>query len=281
MTTSIAAVQLSRRFGEVAAVEDLSFSVEPGEVVGLLGANGAGKTTTMRMLLGLLAPTGGEALIAGQPVSKVDRRMMGYVPQGLGLYPDLTVAENVEFAAASFGVTAPSLTDEGLGAISNLRISDVSLGLKRRVAFVVALCHDPSVLILDEPTSGVGPLGRARLWETIRETADRGAAVLVSTHHMEEAEECDRVVLMAKGKRVAAGSVKQVIGEARAVALRGDVTESILNTVEGIGGTVLMDGPGWRVVGLPVEQVRGIVGPDVRVDDVPASFEEAFVALSR
>jgi ABC-2 type transport system ATP-binding protein/ribosome-dependent ATPase len=281
VTTSIAAVHLSRRFGEVAAVEDLSFSVEPGEVVGLLGANGAGKTTTMRMLLGLLAPTGGEALIAGQPVTKVDRRMMGYVPQGLGLYPDLTVAENVEFAAASFGVTAPSLTDEGLGAISNLRIGHVSLGLKRRVAFVVARCHEPSVLILDEPTSGVGPLGRARLWETIRETAERGAAVLVSTHYMEEAEECDRVVLMAKGKKVAAGSVKQVIGETRAVALSGDVTASNLETVEGSGGTVLMDGPGWRVVGLRVEQVREIVGPHVSVDEVPASFEEAFVALSR
>jgi ABC-2 type transport system ATP-binding protein len=279
--TSIEALHLSRRFGEVVAVEDLSFEVEPGEVAGLLGANGAGKTTTMRMLLGLLAPTGGEARIGGEPVSEVDRRMMGYVPQGLGLYPDLTVAENLEFAAASFGVDMPSLSDEGLGAIRDMKIGEVSLGLRRRVAFLVARCHDPSVLILDEPTSGVGPLGRARLWETIRETADGGTAVLVSTHHMEEAEECDRVVLMARGEEVASGSVKEVIGEARSVALSGDPTEGNLATIEERGGTVLMDGTGWRVVGLSVEEIRQIVGSNARVDEVAASFEEAFVALSR
>lgn len=279
--TSIEARHLSRSFGDVSAVGDLSFAVEPGEVVGLLGANGAGKTTTMRMLLGLLAPTGGEALIGGWPVSEVDRRLMGYVPQGLGLYPDLTVAENLGFAAASFGVPAPSLAGEGLETIADMRIGEISLGLRRRVAFLVARCHDPSVLILDEPTSGVGPLGRARLWETVRETADGGAAVLVSTHHMEEAEECDRLVLMARGEKVASGSMRDVIGDARAVALRGDVTESNLVMIEERGGTVLMDGTGWRVVGVSVETVRQIVGSTARVEGVAATFEEAFVTLSR
>lgn len=279
--TSIEARDLTRAFGEVKAVDGLSFVVDPGEVVGLLGANGAGKTTTMRMLLGLLSPTGGEAIIGGRPIGQIDRRVMGYVPQGLGLYPDLTVTENVEFAAASFGVPTPSLSDEGLAAIADAQVGQVPLGLRRRVAFLVARCHNPSVLVLDEPTSGVGPLGRARLWETIRETADGGAAVLVSTHHMEEAEECDRVVLMARGRKVASGSVHEVIGDARSVTLGGDVSEGDLETIGERGGTVLTYETGWRVVGLPVAEVRRIVGPAARLDEVPASFEEAFVALSR
>jgi ABC-2 type transport system ATP-binding protein len=278
--TSIEARGLTRRFGEVVAVDELSLVVEPGEVVGLLGANGAGKTTAMRMLLGLLAPTGGEALIGGEPVDRIDRRVMGYVPQGLGLYPDLTVSENVQFAAASFGVAVPSLQDEGLGNIADLRVAEISLGLRRRVAFLVARSHDPSVLILDEPTSGVGPLGRARLWETIRNTADSGTAALVSTHYMEEAEECDRVVLMASGRNVASGSVHEVIGDIRSVSVWGDVSEDDLMRIGEHGGTVLSSGGGWRVVGLDENEVRRIVGGDVGVTQVPASFEEAFVALS-
>lgn len=279
--SSIEARNLSRRFGDVVAVDDLSFQVTSGEVVGLLGANGAGKTTTMRMLLGLISPSRGEALIGGQPLARVDRRVMGYVPQGLGLYPDLTVAENLQFAASSFRVSPPSLDDEGLGRIADMRVGDISLGSRRRLAFMVARCHDPSVLILDEPTSGVGPLGRARLWETIRQTADSGTAVLVATHYMEEAEECDRVVLMAWGREVASGSVHEVIGDIRTVSVGGAVSEEALQEIGSRGGTVLMFDRGWRVVGLGVEEIRQIVGPDTRVGSVAASFEEAFVALSR
>lgn len=279
--TSIAARSLSKSFGDVTAVSDLSFEVRPGEVVGLLGANGAGKTTTMRMLLGLLSPTSGEVLYGGQSVRRIDRHVMGYVPQGLGLYRDLTVAENLSFAAAAFGVPVPSLADEGMADIADRRVGDVSLGLRRRLAFMVARCHQPSVLILDEPTSGVGPLGRARLWETIHETADDGAAVLVSTHHMEEAEECHRVVLMASGREVASGSVADVIGEATSVAISGEVSNSALVSIGEAGGTVLVSGEGWRVVGLDPDTVGRLAGSGARVDPVPASFEEAFVALSR
>ena len=279
--TSIEARGLTRRFGDVVAVDTLSFGVEGGEVVGLLGANGAGKTTTMRMLLGLLTPTAGEALIGEVPVSEVDRRAMGYVPQGLGLYPDLTVTENVAFAAASFGVPGPSLAEAGLEHIAGMRIGDVSLGMRRRVAFLVASCHRPAVLILDEPTSGVGPLGRARLWETIRQSAEAGTAVLVSTHHMDEAEECDRVVLMAAGSKVAEGAVREVIGQARTVAVAGDIGGEALAAISDEGGTVLSTGSGWRIVGLDVDGVRRVVGAEAGVEEVPATFEEAFVALSR
>lgn len=279
--TSLQARGLHKSFGEVVAVADLSLRVEPGEVVGLLGANGAGKSTTMRMLLGLAAPTKGDVLIGGEPASKVDRRVMGYVPQGLGLYRDLTVAENLRFAASAFGVPVPSLNDTGLAEIADVMVSDVSLGLRRRLAFIVARCHDPSVLILDEPTSGVGPLGRARLWETIHETADNGAAVLVSTHYMEEAEECHRVILMSSGREVASGSVAEVIGANRSVAVTGEVATARLAALAEAGGTVLVSGAGWRIVGLGLIAVREIVGNGARVEEVPASFEEAFVALSR
>ncbi len=279
--TSIAARDLTKEFGEVVAVSQLSFEVRPGEVVGLLGANGAGKTTTMKMLLGLLEPTSGEVLIGGQSPRRIDRHVMGYVPQGLGLYRDLTVSENLSFAAAAFGVPVPSLAEANLDEIADRKVDDISLGLRRRLAFLVARCHQPSVLILDEPTSGVGPLGRARLWETIHETAGDGASVLVSTHYMEEAEECHRVVLMASGRAVASGSVSDVIGGARSVSVSGDVSGHALAAIGEAGGTVLMAGDGWRVVGLDAQAVAEIVGDGVPVEEVPASFEEAFVALSR
>ncbi|HUG32485.1 MAG TPA: ABC transporter ATP-binding protein [Acidimicrobiia bacterium] len=279
--TSITARSLSKSFGPIDAVVDLSFDVGPGEVVGLLGANGAGKTTTMRILLGLLAPTSGEVLIGGQVTQRIDRHVIGYVPQGLGLYRDLTVAENLSFAAAAFGVPTPSLTEEDLEEFADRRVGEISLGLRRRLAFVVARCHQPSVLILDEPTSGVGPLGRARLWETVHETAQDGAAVLVSTHHMEEAEECDRVILMSAGREIASGSVADVIGGAYSVSVSGDVSDAALRILSETGGTVLVSGEGWRVVGLDSATVTRIVGPDGSVERVPASFEEAFVALSR
>jgi len=279
--TAIVARSLTRRFGDTLAVDDLSFSVAPGEIVGLLGANGAGKTTTMRMTLGLLTPSGGEVEIAGRPARLADRRIMGYVPQGLGLYRDLTVWENLRFTSAAFGVAPPSLEAEGLAEVAHRRVGDLSLGLRRRVAFAAARCHSPTILILDEPTSGVGPLGRSRLWETIHETAERGAAILVSTHHMEEAEECDGVVLMAGGRQVASGTVTEVVGGLRSVAITGRVEAGSLETMGRLGGTVLLDGSGWRVVGLDPELVRGLVGGRAEVDDVPATFEEAFVALSR
>lgn len=277
--SAIEARNLTKRFGGVIAVDDVSFAVEPGEIVGLLGANGAGKTTTMKMLLGLLTPTDGQALIEGRPVDRAARKSMGYVPQGLGLYRDLTIAENLAFVADAYGVAAPSLDGTGLEPVATQRIGNVSLGIRRRTAFVAAGCHDPSVLILDEPTSGVGPLGRARLWETIHDVAEAGAAVLVSTHYMEEAEECDRVVLMAGGKEVVSGVVDEIIAGFSSVALGPHLNDRQLGELAAAGGTVLHDLSGWRVVGLGAAEVSRLVGGSATV--VPASFEEAFVALSR
>jgi ABC-type multidrug transport system ATPase subunit len=278
--TAIEVRHVSKTFGDVVAVDDLTFAVQAGEIVGLLGANGAGKTTTMRMTLGLVEPTAGEILVAGRTVRDLDRRSMGYVPQGLGLYRELTVRENLEFAAAAFGVDRPSLDGSDLDVAADRRVADLSLGLRRRVAFAVSTCHRPPVLVLDEPTSGVGPLGRARLWETIHETAGSGTAILISTHHMEEADECDRVVLMAEGREVRSGSVAELIGSSTVVEVLGDVTGSALESISRGGGTVVWSGRGVRIVGVPARMVSEIVGEGASVREVPATFEEAFVALS-
>lgn len=275
----IEARYLTKRFGDVVAVDSVSFAVGPGEIVGLLGANGAGKTTTMRMLLGLLPATEGQALIDGTPVDRQARMKIGYVPQGLGLYRDLTVLENLAFTANAYGVKPPSLAGSGLEQLANRLIGDVSLGVRRRTAFLAARCHEPMALILDEPTSGVGPLGRARLWETIHQVAEAGAAVLVSTHYMDEAEECDRAVLMAQGREVVSGTISDIVGGLRSVFVAGDLSDRQVASVGHAGGTALRDLTGWRIVGLSAREAADLIGRDAT--DVPASFEEAFVALSK
>jgi ABC-2 type transport system ATP-binding protein/ribosome-dependent ATPase len=182
----------TRRFGELLAVDRVDLEVRAGEVVGLVGANGAGKTTLIRMLLGLLHPSAGEVRLLGETPSRRSRARLGYVPQGLGLYEDLTVAENLAFTSNAFGLRLHGpLPDQDLEAAR------------------------------DEPTSGVDALGRARLWDAIRSAAEQGAGVLVTTHAMGEAEQCDRLVVMATGRVVAQGTIEAIIGDATTVAVGG------------------------------------------------------------
>lgn len=290
--SAIEARNLTKRFGGVIAVDDVSFAVEPGEIVGLLGANGAGKTTTMKMLLGLLTPTDGQALIEGRPVDRAARKSMGYVPQGLGLYRDLTIAENLAFVADAYGVAAPSLDGTGLEPVATQRIGNVSLGIRRRTAFVAAGCHDPSVLILDEPTSGVGPLGRARLWETIHDVAEAGAAVLVSTHYMDEAERCHRLAILDHGRKAADGSPEELQAatgmsvievlakdtQAAQMALRR-LPEVVSVTQLGVRLRVLIP----ESVSNPLERVDRLFASkkiEASTELVSASLEDVFVAAT-
>jgi ABC-type multidrug transport system ATPase subunit len=179
-----ACVDVTCRFGANVAVDGVSLAVGPGEIVGLIGANGAGKTTLIRMLLGLLPPSEGSVSLFGAPPDRRSRRRLGYVAQGLGLYPDLTVAENAEFVAAGFG-SPPAQLPEDLAAVRDDLVGTIGLGRQRRLAFATALAHEPELLVLDEPTSGVNPLARARLWDQIHEQAERGAGVLVTTHYLQ------------------------------------------------------------------------------------------------
>ncbi|MDA8436920.1 MAG: ABC transporter ATP-binding protein [Actinomycetales bacterium] len=277
------AVGASRAFGAVTAVDDVTMSVAPGEVVGLLGANGAGKTTLIRLLLGLLPATSGEVELLGGPPDRERRRRLGYVPQGLGLYGDLTVAENLAFAVNAYGAPVPGLPPS-LRASSGLLVRDLSLGLQRQLAFLAALAHGPDVLVLDEPTSGVDPLARAALWDTIREQADRGVGVLVTTHYMQETAQCDRLLLMSRARLVAQGSVSDIIGTTTAYAVRTDDWAAAFAALNAAGEPVMLAGRDVRVADSDPVRLRGILSAaglaaDVRA--VPATIEERMMALAR
>jgi ABC-2 type transport system ATP-binding protein len=271
-----------RRFGAFTAVDGVDLDVRSGEVVGLLGANGAGKTTLIRLLLGLLRPTAGNVLLFDSPPSRGTRGRIGYVPQGLGLWQDLTVAENLAFSAGAFGCSPPEL-DPDLAAASATLVRDLPLGLRRRLAFAAALAHDPDLLVLDEPTSGVGLSARAALWETIHRAADGGAGVLVTTHHLDEARECDRLVLMAGGRVVAEGTLASIVGDGTAVAVRAARWDAAFAALGAAGLPAALVGRELRVPGGDLPAVRAAldtaaVPADLAV--VPATFEETFVRLA-
>jgi ABC-type multidrug transport system ATPase subunit len=275
------ALGATQRFGTFVAVDHVDLQVRPGEVLGLLGANGAGKTTLIRMLLGLIRPTAGQVLLFGQAPSRQTRRRLGYVPQSLGLYDDLSPRENLAFARAAFGSAGTGLP-ANLGRLADVPIGDLPLGVQRRVAFAQALAHQPELLVLDEPTSGVDPLARTRLWETVRDCADAGAGVLVTTHQMEEAQECDRLAVMATGRVVAQGSVPEIIGGARVTVVEGGDWTAAFDAIEAAGLAAALVGRTLRVPGAGPDAVRQAVGGlPVRLREAPATLEERFLELTR
>ena len=217
MTSVISARNLTRRFGHFTAVDHISFDVAPGEVFGFLGANGAGKTTAIKILIGLLAPSDGEATVAGFDVRHERasiRRSIGYMSQRFSLYNDLTLIENVELYGAIYGLdrsqieqrTATMLETLGLAAHRHELVGGLPLGWKQKLSFSVALLHDPKIVFLDEPTGGVDPITRRQFWELIYAAAQRGTTVFVTTHYMDEAEYCDRVSIMVEGRIAAMGT---------------------------------------------------------------------------
>jgi ABC-2 type transport system ATP-binding protein len=210
----IAAENLTRTFGEFVAVDHVSFEVRAGEVFGFLGPNGAGKTTAIKMLAGLLLPTSGRGTVAGHDLlteTEAIKRSIGYMSQLFSLYGDLTVQENVTFFAGLYGVPQERRAERRewvfemarLGDQRRRLVRDLSLGWKQRLALGCACLHEPRVLFLDEPTSGVDPVSRRNFWDLIRSMAAAGTTVLVTTHYLTEAESCDRLALMNRGKLVA------------------------------------------------------------------------------
>jgi len=208
--------QLTRAFGKFVAVKAVTFSIECGEIFGFLGANGAGKTTCMRMLTGLLAPTSGEASVAGFDVYAQPnqiKRHIGYMSQHFSLYEDLTVRENIRFYGGIYGLsnrviktkTAQLLERLDLAHTRDLRIRSLPLGWRQKLAFSVAILHEPRIVFLDEPTGGVDPITRRQFWDLIYEAAAGGVTVFVTTHYMDEAEYCDRVSIMVEGRIEALG----------------------------------------------------------------------------
>lgn len=277
------AAHASHSFGTFLAVDDVSLQVGRGEVVGLLGANGAGKTTLLRMLLGLLATTSGSVELLGGPPDRERRRALGYVPQGLGLYRDLTVRENLAFVSNAYGHPVPDLPGS-LAASADRLVAELSLGQQRQLAFVSALTHHPAVLVLDEPTSGVGALTGADLWETIHEQAEREVGVLVTTHNMREAEQCDRLLLMSQGRLVAQGSEADIVGTTTAVAVRTDDWARAFALLNAADQPVMLAGRDVRVANADADAVRALLsreGMSADVVAVPATIEETMMALAR
>lgn len=213
MTTehAIAVEGLTKKFGDFFAVDHISFHVDKGEIFGFLGANGAGKTTAMRMLCGLSLPSGGRATVAGFDVFTQNEKIkknIGYMSQKFSLYEDLTIRENIKFYAGIYGKSRSFIKEHTEKLLHDLRLENeadklvgsLPLGWKQKLAFSVAIFHEPEIVFLDEPTGGVDPVTRREFWNMIYEAAERGITIFVTTHYMDEAEYCNRVSIMVDGK---------------------------------------------------------------------------------
>ncbi len=228
MTTSrsdaILVKDLEKKFGEFVAVDRISFSVKKGEVFGFLGPNGSGKSTTIRMLCGILTPTSGQGIVAGHDIYTEPEKIkqsIGYMSQKFSLYEDLTPLENIRFYLGVYNIPLDQWEERMQWTIDTARLSDVRNrltrdlppGWRQRLALGCALLHKPDILFLDEPTSGVDPLTRRHFWDFIGILAGEGVTVFVTTHYMDEANNCERIVMINEGKIVAAGSPLEIIGE--------------------------------------------------------------------
>jgi ABC-2 type transport system ATP-binding protein len=220
---AIEARHLTRRFGEFVAVNDVSFDVRAGEVFGFLGSNGAGKSTTIRMLCGLLKPTSGTALVGGLDVGRDPegvKRRIGYMSQKFSLYERLTVDQNITFFGGIYGLSADRFATRrdfvldmaGLRGRERTLTGELSAGWRQRLALGCAILHEPPIVFLDEPTGGVDPLSRRQFWRLIDDLSQRGVAVLVTTHYLDEAEHCHRIAIIQAGRLAAHGTVQELKG---------------------------------------------------------------------
>jgi ABC-2 type transport system ATP-binding protein len=210
MAPVITTDKLTKRFGQFIAANALTFEVGKGEIFGFLGANGAGKTTAMRMLCGLSTPSSGKATVAGFDIytqTEKIKQNIGYMSQKFSLYDDLTVAENIRFYAGIYGMSTPAIKTKTNQLLQELQLEKeaktlvkaLPLGWKQKLAFSVAIVHDPDIVFLDEPTGGVDPVTRRQFWDLIYAASDKGVTVFVTTHYMDEAEYCNRVSIMVDG----------------------------------------------------------------------------------
>ena len=211
MSNVIHAENLTKNFGDFTAVDSISFDVSKGEIFGFLGANGAGKTTAMKILCGLWRPTSGKATVGGFDVYKQTeeiKKNIGYMSQKFSLYDDLTVKENIRFYAGVYGLSSKAIKQKSESLLERLQLTtdanklvkSLPLGWKQKLAFSIAIIHEPAIVFLDEPTGGVDPITRRQFWELIYEAAERGVTIFVTTHYMDEAEYCNRVSIMVDGR---------------------------------------------------------------------------------
>jgi len=300
---AVQAQDLVRRFGEFTAVDHVSFQVEAGSIFGFLGPNGAGKTTTIRMLCGLLEPSQGEATVAGFDLAREPDRIkenIGYMSQKFSLYADLTVMQNLSFYAGIYGIPRRkrrarldfALKIAGLRDLSNRLAGTLSGGVKQRLALGAAILHEPRVVFLDEPTAGVDPSSRRVFWDLIADLRQEGVTVFVTTHYMDEAEQCDRLILIYSGRKIAEASPRDLctkVLDGAMVEISGPAPDRLVPW--------LLARPEIRraqIFGLttrvlvandpdPLETVRGVLasgdGPGASARRIRASLEDAFIHL--
>ncbi len=298
MSTAIEVEHLSRRFGAFKAVDDVSFSVGAGEIFGYLGANGAGKSTTIRMLCGLLKPSGGHARVAGHDVEREPERVkagIGYMSQRFSLYLDLTVRANLEFFASAYGAYGRTLETRIGELLERMQLTAVQDevtgalpgGMQQRVALASAVLHRPRIVFLDEPTAGVDPMQRRSFWALIRELASRGTTVFVTTHYMDEAEYCARIGLMVDGELVALDTpdaLKKTFVPGTSVEFEGRGLHELLAKARRLPFVRAADLFGERLRvrfderGTSLEAVAAALGVHAHTQ-VDASLEEVFLAV--
>jgi len=294
---------LTKRFGDFVAVDNVTIDVAPGEIFGFLGPNGAGKSTTIRILCGLLVPTSGSATVAGFDVatqSEEIRKNIGYMSQKFSLYDDLSVDENIEFFGGIYGV-APDKFEQrrehvlqmaGLTEKRKMMTGLLSGGWKQRLALGCAILHEPPVLFLDEPTSGVDPMARRDFWDLIYQLSEDGHTVFVTTHYMDEAEYCNRIALMGGGKVIALGSpaeLKASLGEGHLLNLETSDLFGSMTMLKGRPGIedVAVFGAGLHIKvddqakgASDIRQALEAGGIQIKVlEPIPPSMEDVFVTL--
>ncbi|HEX9388919.1 MAG TPA: ABC transporter ATP-binding protein, partial [Anaerolineales bacterium] len=273
---------LTRRFGDFVAVDHINFDVHQGEVVGYLGPNGSGKTTTIRMLLGLLEPSDGKATVLGFDAFKQSeevRTRAGYMSQKFAIYDDLTVLENLTFYGGVYGITDKArikrtLELVGLTGHDSTLTRSLSAGWRQRLALGIALVHEPKLLFLDEPTSGVDPTARRAFWDLIYELAERGVTILVTTHYMDEAEYCERVGIMRDGKLLAMDTPLKL----KETIIPGDVWEVFAEPLQD-GLAVLPEVKGVLRVGLAGDHLRTITEKGMEKDTLLNALKEKGVTV--
>jgi len=294
---------LVKTFGDFVAVDHVTLNVHKGEIFGFLGPNGAGKSTTIRMLCGLLSPTSGTALVEGIDVAKdpeAVRRNLGYMSQKFSLYDDLSVEQNIDFFAGMYGVPRAKRAERKQYALEMADLTErrndltgsLSGGWKQRLALGCAILHEPPVLFLDEPTSGVDPIARGRFWDLIREMARTGHTVFVSTHYMDEAEYCNRVAMMHRGKVIALGApadLRKQLSTHTLLRLDSAAPLETMRALETVAGVrdVAVFGGGLHVAvddgETAMARIRERLGAEGiairRLEKILPSLEDVFVAL--
>ncbi|MFD2773014.1 ABC transporter ATP-binding protein, partial [Leucobacter albus] len=269
-----------RRYGDFSALSGVSLSVRPGEIVGLLGGNGAGKTTLMRILLGLETATSGETGLLGRHPSLQSRRSIGYVAQGLGLYPSLSARANLEFTAAAHRVAPPLAALRFAAAQGSGPTSALPLGTQRQLAYLAATVHDPALVVLDEPTSGMDALARAELWRDLRAAAELGVGTLITTHYMQEAAQCDRLIILTAGRVTSEGPAAAIVAGRSSLVVETPRVNAAFAALTAAGIAAVLSGTAIRVPGAnraAVAAALADLGGAVSIEAQPTTLEEAML----